>query len=175
MDPELIDFVDWQKVAEKMAFLRPVEVKLVPMSLEGVAFRTKVLDTDELMNYTSLIAEHRKKTMEALDASGYLKSVIYALVDIIKKSLGCYPLEVDVRTPRGLANRSGIHDEGEGNRHIVVEAGVLEVLSDKLEKYTLNSQAEFEDTEGIWISSILMSILFQDENVVSSSLTICII
>ncbi|XP_052622492.1 uncharacterized protein LOC128127827 [Lactuca sativa] len=39
-----------------MAFLRPVEVKLVPMSLEGIAFRTKVLDTDELMNYTSLIA-----------------------------------------------------------------------------------------------------------------------
>ncbi|CAI9273016.1 unnamed protein product [Lactuca saligna] len=175
MDPELIDFVDWQKVAEKMAFLRPVEVKLVPMSLEGVAFRTKVLDIDELMNYTSLIAEHRKETMEALDASGYLKSVIYALVDIIKQSSGCYPLEVDVRTPRGLANRSGIHDGGEGNRRIVVEAGVLEVLSDKLEKYTLNSQAEFEDTEGIWISALLMSILFQDENVVSSSLTIHII
>ncbi|CAI9271285.1 unnamed protein product [Lactuca saligna] len=56
MDPELIDFVDWQKVAEKMAFLRPVEVKLVPVSLEGIAFRTKVLNTDELMNYTSLIA-----------------------------------------------------------------------------------------------------------------------
>ncbi|KAL7618399.1 hypothetical protein Lser_V15G02309 [Lactuca serriola] len=193
MDPELIDFVDWQK-AKKTAFLHPVEVKLVPMSLEGVAFRTKVLDTDELMNYTSLIAgihivtvggisllicglkEHRKETMEALDASGYLKSVIYALVDIIKQSSGCYPLEVHVRTPRGLANRSGIHDGGdEGNKRIVVEAGVLEVLSDKLEKYTLNSQAEFEDTEGIWISALLMSILFQDENVVSSSLTIRII
>ncbi|CAH1414735.1 unnamed protein product [Lactuca virosa] len=56
MDPQLIDFVDWQKVAEKTAFLRPVELKIVPMSLEGAAFRSKVLDTDELMSYTSLIA-----------------------------------------------------------------------------------------------------------------------
>ncbi|CAI9282124.1 unnamed protein product [Lactuca saligna] len=148
------------------------------------------------------LKEHRMETMEALDASGYLKSVVYALVDIIKQSSDCYPLEVEVRTPRGLANRTGFHDGGEfdvldpgallggtaglwllsilsmcgeENRRIVVEAGVLEVLSDKLEKYTLNSQAEFEDNEGIWISALLLSILFQDENVVSSSLTIRII
>ncbi|KAI3698633.1 hypothetical protein L2E82_42328 [Cichorium intybus] len=56
MDPELIDFVDWQKVAEKTALLRPLELKLVPMSLEGSAFRTKFLDTDELLSYTSWIA-----------------------------------------------------------------------------------------------------------------------
>ncbi|CAI9296811.1 unnamed protein product [Lactuca saligna] len=181
MDPELIDFIDWQKI-------------LVVVFPHGCT-----------QNYQAIslgFDSSRKETMEALDASGYLKSVIYALVDIIKQSSGCYPLEVDVRTPRGLANKSGIHDGGEfdlldpgallggttglwllsilsscseGNTRIIVEAGVLEVLSDKLEKYTLNSHAEFEDTEGIWISALLMSILFQDENVVSSSLTICII
>ncbi|PRQ36909.1 putative P-loop containing nucleoside triphosphate hydrolase [Rosa chinensis] len=36
MDNELIDFVDWRKVAEKTALLRHIELKLVPVSLEAV-------------------------------------------------------------------------------------------------------------------------------------------
>lgn len=43
-------------MAEKTALLRPVELKLVPVALEGSAFRTKFLDTDELLEYTSWIA-----------------------------------------------------------------------------------------------------------------------
>lgn len=43
-------------MAEKTALLRPVELKFVPVALEGSAFRTKVLDKDELLGYTSLIA-----------------------------------------------------------------------------------------------------------------------
>ncbi|XP_068666932.1 probable inactive ATP-dependent zinc metalloprotease FTSHI 5, chloroplastic isoform X2 [Aristolochia californica] len=53
MDEELIDYVDWKKVAEKTALLRPIELKLVPMSLEGTAFRNKFLDADELLSYCS--------------------------------------------------------------------------------------------------------------------------
>ncbi|GMG99880.1 hypothetical protein Nepgr_001720 [Nepenthes gracilis] len=56
MDTELIDFVDWRKVAEKTALLRPIELKLVPVALEGGAFRNKFLDTDELMSYCSWLA-----------------------------------------------------------------------------------------------------------------------
>lgn len=56
MDNELIDFVDWIKVAEKTALLRPIELKLVPVALEGSAFRSKFLDTDELMSYSSWFA-----------------------------------------------------------------------------------------------------------------------
>ncbi|KAI3864663.1 hypothetical protein MKX03_009183 [Papaver bracteatum] len=56
MDNEFIDFVDWKKVAEKTALLRPVELKLVPVALEGSAFRSKFLDTDELMSYCSWFA-----------------------------------------------------------------------------------------------------------------------
>lgn len=44
------------QVAEKTSLLRPVELKLVPMALEGSAFRTKFLDTDELLSYTSWFA-----------------------------------------------------------------------------------------------------------------------
>lgn len=56
MDEELIDLVDWRKVAEKTALLRPIELKLVPVALEGSAFRSKFLDTDELMSYCGWFA-----------------------------------------------------------------------------------------------------------------------
>lgn len=44
------------QVAEKTALLRPVELKLVPLSLEGSAFRNKFLDADELMSYAGWFA-----------------------------------------------------------------------------------------------------------------------
>ncbi|XP_056168154.1 probable inactive ATP-dependent zinc metalloprotease FTSHI 5, chloroplastic isoform X4 [Syzygium oleosum] len=56
MDDEIIDFVDWRKVAEKTALLRPIELKLVPVALEGSAFRSKFVDADELMSYCSWFA-----------------------------------------------------------------------------------------------------------------------
>lgn len=56
MDADIIDYVDWSKVAEKTALLRPIELKLVPVALEGSAFRSKFLDTDELMTYCSWFA-----------------------------------------------------------------------------------------------------------------------
>ncbi|XP_031484872.1 probable inactive ATP-dependent zinc metalloprotease FTSHI 5, chloroplastic isoform X2 [Nymphaea colorata] len=51
MDEQLVGYVDWKKVAEKTALLRPIELKVIPMSLEAAAFRNRVLDADELMNY----------------------------------------------------------------------------------------------------------------------------
>ncbi|CAN1345877.1 Probable inactive ATP-dependent zinc metalloprotease FTSHI 5, chloroplastic [Linum perenne] len=56
MDEELIDFVNWSKVSEKTAILRPTELKLVPVALEGSAFRSKFLDADELLSYCSWFA-----------------------------------------------------------------------------------------------------------------------
>ncbi|KFK37857.1 hypothetical protein AALP_AA3G038200 [Arabis alpina] len=56
MDRELIDLVDWRKVSEKTSLLRPIELKLVPMALESSAFRSKFLDTDELLSYVSWFA-----------------------------------------------------------------------------------------------------------------------
>ena len=44
------------QVAEKTALVRPVELKLVPVALEGSAFRSKFLDVDELMSYCSWFA-----------------------------------------------------------------------------------------------------------------------
>ncbi|XP_057503128.1 protein CELLULOSE SYNTHASE INTERACTIVE 3-like isoform X1 [Actinidia eriantha] len=139
--------------------------------------------------------EHKIQSMDALDGSGYLKPLIYALVDMMKRNSSCCSLEIEVRTPRGFVERTAFQDEDEfevpdpatvlggtvalwllsiissfhvKNKLTVVEAGALETLSDKLVNYTSNPQGEFEDTEGIWISALLLSILFQDANIVSS-------
>ncbi|KAK2995679.1 hypothetical protein RJ640_006139 [Escallonia rubra] len=146
--------------------------------------------------------EHKDQSMNVLDASGYLKTLIYALVDMMKRNSSCCSLEIEVRTPRGFTERTTFQDGDEfevpdpatvlgstvalwllsvissfhaKNKLTVVEAGGLEALSDKLASYTSNPQAEFEDTEGIWISALLIAILFQDANVVSSPATMRIV
>uniref|UniRef100_A0A5B6ZP72 C2 domain-containing protein n=1 Tax=Davidia involucrata TaxID=16924 RepID=A0A5B6ZP72_DAVIN len=146
--------------------------------------------------------EHKIQSMDALDASGYLKPLIYALVDMMKRNSSCCSLEIEVRTPRGFVERTAFQEGDEfdipdpatvlggtvalwllsiissfhaKNKLTVVEAGGLEALSDKLASHTSNPQAEFEDTEGIWISALLLAILFQDATVASSPATMRIV
>ncbi|KAL8171854.1 hypothetical protein V2J09_023658 [Rumex salicifolius] len=56
MDPDIVDSVNWSKVAEKTANLFPVDLKRVPVALEGSAFRSKFLDRDELLSYCGWFA-----------------------------------------------------------------------------------------------------------------------
>lgn len=148
-----------------------------------------------------VVKEHKQQSMEALDVSGYLKPLVCSLVEMMKKSSSC-SLEIEVRTPKGFMERTTFQ-EGDDfdvpdpaivlgstvslwllsliatfdakNRVMISEAGGLEVLSDKLASYSSNPQAEYEDTEGIWISALLLAVLFQEENVVSSPTTMRII
>lgn len=146
--------------------------------------------------------EHTQQSVEALDVSGYLKPLIYALVNIMKQNTCYSSLEMQVRTPRGFFERSAFQEGDEfdvldpvivlggtvalwllsiissiyaKSKLIVMEAGGLEALSDKLFSYTSTPQAEFEDTEGIWISALLLAFLFQDPNIVLSPTTMHII
>ncbi|KAK6246241.1 hypothetical protein SCA6_009331 [Theobroma cacao] len=150
---------------------------------------------------TCTAKERKQQSLEALDQSGYLKPLIEALVDMAKRNLRCTSLEIEVRAPRDFDRNA--FQEGEEfdvpdsatilggtvalwllsilssclskNKITVMEAGGLEVLSDKLASYASNPQAEFEDTEGIWISALLLAILFQDANLVLSPATMRII
>ncbi|XP_076950574.1 putative inactive ATP-dependent zinc metalloprotease FTSHI 5, chloroplastic [Bidens hawaiensis] len=103
MDPDLIDFVDWQKVAEKTALLRPVELKFVPVALEGSAFRTKVLDKDELLGYTSLIATFSNSIPSWLRKTALAKAMGKMLVDHLGLTLTREDLQnvVDLMEPYG--------------------------------------------------------------------------
>ncbi|XWS25108.1 hypothetical protein CRYUN_Cryun27aG0042600 [Craigia yunnanensis] len=151
---------------------------------------------------TCFAKEHKQQSLDLLDQSGYLKPLIKALVDMAKRNSRCTSLEMEVRAPRDFIERTAFQ-EGEEfdvpdpatilggtvalwllstlssclskNRITIMEAGGLEVLSNKLASYASNPQAEFEDTEGIWISVLLLAILFQDANVVLSPATMRII
>ncbi|KAF5735495.1 hypothetical protein HS088_TW15G01002 [Tripterygium wilfordii] len=145
---------------------------------------------------------HKKLSIEALDVSGDLKPLIYALVEMMKWKSSYSSLGTEVRTPRGFMEITPFQDADEfdipdpatalggtsalwllslicsfqvKNISTVMEAGGLEALSDKLASYTSNPQAEFEDTEGVWIIVLLLSILFQDDNAVLYSATMRIL
>ena len=111
--------------------------------------------------------EHKQAAMDALDVSGYLKHLIYALVDIMKQNSSCSSLEIEVSTPRGFMERTAFQEGIEfevpdpatvlgstvalwllsiissfhaKSKITVMEAGGLEALSDKLTSYTSNPQ-----------------------------------
>lgn len=148
------------------------------------------------------LKEQKQPSMEALDMSGYLEPLIHALVEMIKGNSNCSSLAMEVRTPRGFKERTAFQEGDEfdnpdpasvlgvtvalwllsiiasfhnKNKLIVMEAGGVEALFDKLASFTSSPQAEYEDAEGIWISSLLLAILFQDPNVVLSPATMRII
>ncbi|KAG9457105.1 hypothetical protein H6P81_001613 [Aristolochia fimbriata] len=147
--------------------------------------------------------EHRQRTMDLLDESGFLKQLIYALVDMVKHHSNSRGPEMDARTSRGYREKSMYLIEGdefevpdpativggtvalwllslisschEKNKITVMEAGGLEVLSEKFTNYALGPQADFENTEEIWISALLLAILFEHHDVVLSPATMRII
>ncbi|XP_061341916.1 protein CELLULOSE SYNTHASE INTERACTIVE 3 [Gastrolobium bilobum] len=146
--------------------------------------------------------EKKELSMNSLDASAYLDPLICSLVDMMKQTCGCSSLEFEVCTSRGFMKRNAFQEVDEfdtpdpdtvsggtvavwllsiiASFHIkskitIMEAGGLEALSDKLARHTSNPQAEYEDTEGIWISALLLAILFQDTNIVLSPATLRII
>jgi hypothetical protein len=111
--------------------------------------------------------EHTQQSVEALDVSGYLKPLIYALVNIMKQNTCYSSLEMQVRTPRGFFERSAFQEGDEfdvldpvivlggtvalwllsiissiyaKSKLIVMEAGGLEALSDRLFSYTSTPQ-----------------------------------
>ncbi|CAN1768305.1 Protein CELLULOSE SYNTHASE INTERACTIVE 3 [Linum perenne] len=141
--------------------------------------------------------EHKQKSLEEIDGSGYVKPLIYNLVNMVKHNSRFSSLEIEVQSPSGFYDRS-IRERREEfdmvnpstvlgstaalwllaiitsfcakNKLIVMEGGGLEVLANKLLYYTSHpqSQAETGDREGIWISGLVLAVLFQDAKVVLS-------
>ncbi|EOA33079.1 hypothetical protein CARUB_v10016416mg [Capsella rubella] len=103
MDKELIDLVDWRKVSEKTTLLRPIELKLVPMALESSAFRSKFLDTDELLSYVSWFATFSHIVPPWLRKTKVAKTMGKVLVNHLGLNLTKEDLEnvVDLMEPYG--------------------------------------------------------------------------
>ncbi|KAL4035333.1 hypothetical protein IC575_004017 [Cucumis melo] len=103
MDEELVNYVDWKKVAEKTALLRPMELQLVPLALEGSAFRSKILDADELMGYCSWFATFRDIVPEWVQKTRTVKKLNKMLVNHLGLTLSKEDLQsvVDLMEPYG--------------------------------------------------------------------------
>ncbi|CAN1240117.1 Protein CELLULOSE SYNTHASE INTERACTIVE 3 [Linum grandiflorum] len=146
--------------------------------------------------------EHRHKSLEEIDTSGYLKPLIFNLVNMVKHNSRFSSLEIEIQSPLGFYERSIrkrreefdkvdretvlggtaalwllaiINSFGANNKLITKEAGGLEVLSNKLSYYTSRPQTETEDKEGTWISALLLAVLFQDAKVVHSPASISVV
>lgn len=103
MDAGIIDYVDWSKVAEKTSILRPAELKLVPVALEGSAYRSKFLDTDELMTYCSWFATFSSSVPEWVRTTKIMKVIGKMLVNHLGLTLTKEDLQnvVDLMEPYG--------------------------------------------------------------------------
>ncbi|KAG4133841.1 hypothetical protein ERO13_D08G115150v2, partial [Gossypium hirsutum] len=90
-------------VAEKTALLRPIELKLVPVALEGSAFRSKFLDTDELMSYCSWFATFSSMIPKWLRKTKIVKQISQMLVNHLGLNLTKDDLQnvVDLMEPYG--------------------------------------------------------------------------
>ncbi|MFQ6627003.1 hypothetical protein Gotur_004732, partial [Gossypium turneri] len=90
-------------VAEKTTLLRPIELKLVPVALEGSAFRSKFLYTDELMSYCSWFAVGNDSYFYFMHDPKIVKQISQMLVNHLGLNLTKDDLQnmVDLMEPYG--------------------------------------------------------------------------
>ncbi|XP_042986960.1 probable inactive ATP-dependent zinc metalloprotease FTSHI 5, chloroplastic isoform X2 [Carya illinoinensis] len=90
-------------VAEKTALLRPIELKLVPVALEGSAFRSKFLDPDELMSYCSWFATFSHNVPKWLRETKFVNKLSKMLVNHLGLKLTKEDMQnvVDLMEPYG--------------------------------------------------------------------------
>jgi hypothetical protein len=111
--------------------------------------------------------EKKGLSIDLLDSSGYLKPLIYSLVDMVKQSCNCSSLDIEVFTTKGFMERNAFQEVDvfdipdpatvlggtvalwllsviasfhSKSKLTVMEAGGLEALCNKLVKHTSNPQ-----------------------------------
>jgi len=111
--------------------------------------------------------EKKEISLDSLDSSGYLKQLIYSLVDMVKQSCFCSSLDIEVFTAKGFMERNAFQEADvfdipdpavvlggtvalwllsiitsfhSKSKLTVMEAGGLEALCDKLARHTSNPQ-----------------------------------
>ncbi|KAJ3671644.1 hypothetical protein LUZ60_007723 [Juncus effusus] len=140
---------------------------------------------------TSAFKEMRDECINALNLSEVSERLVYALIDMMRRDFKAGFMEIEIWNPKSYSERNDddpgpdparvlggraaewllgfICSSCSAARVFVLEAGGIESLSDKLSNYVTNPQAEYEETDGIWTSTLLLSILFQDLNIIQSS------
>lgn len=153
--------------------------------------------------------DHRQKTLEVLNASGFFVDLIHSLIDMVKQGIdisvsGFVNVEEigECHSQESLVELNGKAEGGKPFSEIdpasilggvtalwllsivashdskckiaIMEAGAIEVLTHKLSNLSSTAtacQAELEDSRGIWVSALLLAILFQDKTVIEATAT----
>lgn len=151
--------------------------------------------------------DHRQKTVEALNESGFFVDLIHSLIDMVKQGIDISGSGfVKVEETRECSSQESLMEwnaKAEGGQPfsepdpasilggiialwllsivashdskckiVIMEAGAIEVLTNQLSNLSLTAcQAELDDSRGIWVSALLLAILFQDKNVVEATAT----
>lgn len=81
MHGDVVNFVDWKKVAKKTMGLTPAQLKFIPQSLESSAFHRKICDDEELFSIYGWLATINSITPRWLKHSEGMKKLDQGLVD----------------------------------------------------------------------------------------------
>ncbi|KAG8089357.1 hypothetical protein GUJ93_ZPchr0011g27393 [Zizania palustris] len=143
----------------------------------------------------SAMKHSREQSVDVIKASGHMKNLISALINMMKQASTLTSLDIEVWKPcpeKSLYNFDlfflGVPQSGKvleetvalwllslicsshvSSKLAVMELGGVETISDKLASYTANQQERYEDSESVWTCALLLATLFQDSVVVQSS------
>ncbi|XP_037421776.1 protein CELLULOSE SYNTHASE INTERACTIVE 3-like [Triticum dicoccoides] len=142
----------------------------------------------------SALKDNREDSIEVLEASGHLKSLISALIDMLKQHSTSTSLDIEVWKPyteKSLFNcEQDVLDVPESGKVLeetvarllslicsshprskvtVMDLGGVDIVSDKLASHSASRQEHDEDSGSVWSCALLLATLFQDSVVVQSS------
>ncbi|XP_057858673.2 protein CELLULOSE SYNTHASE INTERACTIVE 1 isoform X1 [Cryptomeria japonica] len=145
--------------------------------------------------------EHRQRTLAALNESGFFIQLICSLVHMLKQATEINDLRInkvnnvyegqerhfeggDTFSMDDRASILGgtvalwllsiISSYDDESKVAIMEAGAIEVLTEKLTNFSpsaLQFQMELEDGGGMWVSALLLAILFQHRDVIRAGAT----
>ncbi|KAH9294486.1 hypothetical protein KI387_040310, partial [Taxus chinensis] len=130
--------------------------------------------------------EHRQRTLDALNESGFFVQLICCLVHMLKHATRINALRIDrVKNVRGYKRQGGHVEEGDAfSMHDwasilggTVALWLLSIVSSyDGETKVANMEAgaiemELEDGGGTWVCALLLAILFQDRDVIRAGAT----
>ncbi|KAG7594229.1 Armadillo-type fold [Arabidopsis thaliana x Arabidopsis arenosa] len=140
----------------------------------------------------------KKLWAEAIEQSGYLKSLVNTLLDMSKQNSKSASYGIEIQRPRSFITSnlclrmdnsemvdpvtilgstvsmwllSIICSSHPTNRLFVMEANGLEIIAEKLQRNKSNTQENTSDSEEKWIAMSFLAVMSQEPNVVSSPAT----
>ncbi|KAK1308472.1 hypothetical protein QJS10_CPA09g00495 [Acorus calamus] len=138
--------------------------------------------------------DHDQKLVEALDESNLCTALIHSLVDMLN-SANSSEYSEDITIVRHMKDQTRNGENGSNtavisgttvaqwllsviachnnkSRVAIMEAGAIEVLTDKISEYLDQiTQGDFKEDRSTWVCALLLAVLFQDRDIIRANST----